>query len=155
MAASNTFGVTTTTVYDEQLSSLVGVDEAKLEQAIDAAASVVCQELTGQNISTVGFTSSADADGFTAMHTLVSVGAAFFYIRNTSGDSGPGTSFENQWAAGLSGIRRRPNQFRLYNPNAGANTMTSHMTDKTDAEIERLRERLEKPERSARSWNSL
>lgn len=151
---SNNFGVTTTTVRQEQLPSLPSLDTTALQRAIDWAASEVCQEIAGWGIPPVTFTSTADPDGYNVLHELVSVGAVFAYLRGTSGSSDAGASYEGQWVAGLNKITRRPQSFALYPSTGGANAIKSQMSDLSNAEIDKERQRLVKPELPA-AWRSL
>lgn len=150
--ASATFGVTTATVQAEALASLQSISSAALTVAINDAASDVCSLLSAQDITPSSVTQLAYPDDYDWLHTTVTVGAAFTYLRNTSGSTDAAVSFERQYGARLRQLRDMPNFLQSYNSNTGgANTVLSHMSDLSETQIEERRARLLRPSRPT-SW---
>jgi tryptophan synthase alpha subunit len=156
MAVPTTYGVTSTTVQDEALASLQTVNTSMLDAAIQSAAADVCGLVSAANITPESITLAAYPTDYQRLHDTVTIGAAFYYLRNTTGSSDSSRSFEAQFATRLRMLRDTPNTLAAYNSNvAGANTILSHMSDKSQGAIEDERRRLLKPEASPRSWRSL
>jgi hypothetical protein len=153
--ASFTFGVTASTMVEEALSSLQSVDQSSLDAAIDSAAGDVCVMLRAQRITPSSVTQVAYPDDFQWLHDTVTYGAAFIYLRNTSGSVAAASPFEGQYASRMNRLQTTPNMLESYNSNlGGANTVISQMSKLSNEEIEARRARLERPERRV-SWETL